>query len=160
MFLSYLNRKTLFWIQTHREFCERQSEFGGCSLNINGKHRADLHRQHLKAGGAIGAFTARRVALLEPRGCPWDGFAIERHDRIGKYNMCQKWHQLRGKMSLCWPKRKINLGTDNFQKIVMNATWSNPCLIEITDTKKRPARLCNCVHQTRDIHPFVHTFYR
>lgn len=75
-------------------------------MNINGKHRADLHRQHLKAGGAIGAFTARRVALLEPRGCPWDGFAIERHDRIGKYNMCQKMTSVKGQDVSLLTKKK------------------------------------------------------
>lgn len=53
MFLLYLEHKPLFCIRGHRGFCEKQSKFGGCSSNINGKHRTDLDRQYLKGGRLV-----------------------------------------------------------------------------------------------------------
>lgn len=161
MLLLYLNHKPLFWIQTHKGFCERQSKFGGCSSYFNGIHRTDLDRQHLKVEVYSRTFSSRWAALLGPGGCLWIGFMMGCHNRNRKCTVCHKNEQI---ASFVGKKRENESHRDDDTKVKINAMWNHLCcLTKITDTEKVTAQkdMSFCVQVTRGItHLFVQKFHR
>lgn len=124
-----------------------EREFRGCSSNINGKHRTDLDRQHLK-GEVYKSIYQQMGSFIRIRGLRLD--IIETGNVI-----------LAIKITSLLTKRKIKLGWQ-LQKIVINAMWSHLCLTKIADPEMGTDQQgCHSVFTRQGIiHLYVHAFNR